>query len=100
MRLQVDATVLYGKAHKSRIMDADLKQESPYNTYLHAGLPPGPIANPGMSSLLAALHPEKNTYLYYVARPTGAHIFTHTFAEHQAAIKQARAEKQRLEAGR
>jgi UPF0755 protein len=92
MKLQLDATVLYGRAHKSRVMDGDLKVESPYNTYLYAGLPPGPIANPGMNCLLAALHPERNTYLYYVARPNGRHIFTRTFPEHEAAVKQARAE--------
>jgi len=91
-KLQIDATVLYGIEHKSRIMDKDLKRKSPYNTYLHAGLPPGPIANPGISSLLAALHPEKNDYLFYVARPSGFHIFTRTFAEHEAAVRQARDE--------
>lgn len=92
MKLQIDASVLYGRAHKSRVMDSDLKRESPYNTYLYAGLPPGPIANPGMSCLLAALHPERNSYLYYVARPDGTHLFTRTFSEHEAAVKQARAE--------
>jgi UPF0755 protein len=92
MKLQIDATVLYGREHKSRIMNGDLKRPSPYNTYLHAGLPVGPIANPGISSLLAALHPENNDYLYYVARPTGFHIFTTSFSEHEAAVKRARAE--------
>lgn len=92
MKLQIDAALLYGRAHKTRIMDGDLKQDSPYNTYLHPGLPAGPIACPGMGSLLAALHPENNDYIYYVARPTGYHIFTRTFAEHEAAVKKARAE--------
>jgi UPF0755 protein len=92
MKLQIDASVLYLREHKTRIMDADLKRDSPYNTYLHMGLPPGPIANPGISSLLAALHPENNDFLYYVARPTGFHIFTGTFAEHEAAVKRAREE--------
>ena len=92
IKLQIDAAVLYGREHKTRILDADLKRDSPYNTYLHPGLPIGPIACPGMNSLLAALHPEHNDYLYYVARPTGYHIFTRTFAEHEAAVKQARAE--------
>jgi len=92
MKLQVDAALLYGKQHKTRIMDGDLKRESPYNTYLHEGLPPGPIACPGISSLLAALHPESNDYLYYVARPSGEHIFSSNFAEHQRAIQQVKAE--------
>lgn len=92
MKLQIDATVLYGREHKSRIFLGDLKRESPYNTYLHAGLPVGPIANPGISSLLAALHPDNNEFLYYVARPNGYHTFTRTFAEHEAAVKAARAE--------
>ncbi len=92
MKLQIDATVLYHREHKARIIDVDLKRDSPYNTYMHMGLPAGPIANPGISSLLAALHPENNEYLYYVARPTGYHIFTTTFAQHEAAVKVARAE--------
>jgi UPF0755 protein len=93
MKLQIDATVLYGRSHKTRIMDGDLKRESPYNTYLHDGLPIGAIGCPGLPSLNAALHPDTNNYLYYVARPTGAHIFSATFAEHQAAIARARAEE-------
>ncbi len=93
MKLQIDATVLYGRSHKTRIMDGDLKRESPYNTYLHDGLPIGAIGCPGLPSLNAALHPETNNYLYYVARPTGAHIFSTTFAQHQAAIARARSEE-------
>jgi UPF0755 protein len=92
MKLQIDATVLYGRSHKTRIMDGDLKRESPYNTYLHDGLPIGAIGCPGLPSLSAALAPETNPYLYYVARPTGAHIFSRSFTEHQKAIEQARAE--------
>lgn len=95
MRLDVDATVLYALGHhKDRVMLRDLNVDSPYNTYRHTGLPPGPIANPGLPSLLAALHPEPNDYLYYVARPNGAHIFTRTIAEHEAAKRQARLERQ------
>lgn len=95
-KLQIDATVLYALGHhKNRLLYKDLKVRSPYNTYAHAGLPPGPIANPGLPSLIAALHPEKHDYLYYVARPTGAHIFTRTPAEHAAAIKQVLAERKR-----
>jgi UPF0755 protein len=98
MRLQIDATVLYALGeHKSRVLYKDLEIDSPYNTYRHVGLPPGPIASPGLASLEAVLRPEKNAYLYYVARPTGDHIFTRTRAEHEAAIRKARAERAQLE---
>jgi UPF0755 protein len=93
MKLEVDATVLYALGHhKQRVFFKDLLVDSPYNTYRHAGLPPGPIASPGALSLQAALAPEKNDYLFYVARPNGSHYFTHTSREHEAAKKQARAE--------
>ena len=89
--LQCDATVQYALGqHKPRVLYDDLKVESPYNTYLHKGLPPGPIAAPGEASLQAALSPQKTDYLFYVARPDGGHIFSSTFEEHQAAIKQVR----------
>jgi UPF0755 protein len=87
MPLQIDATVLYslGK-HKDTVEYADLKVDSPYNTYVYPGLPVGPISCPGSASLAAALQPEKNDYFYYVSRGDGSHQFSKTFAEHQAAI--------------
>jgi len=92
MRLQIDATVLYALGHhKSRVMYKDMAVESPYNTYRHKGLPPGPIASPGMPSLRAALAPEKNPYLFYVAGPGGAHIFSRTEREHYANVARMRA---------
>ncbi len=95
MRLEIDATVLYALGHhKSRVTFKDLEVRSPYNTYRHKGLPPGPIANPGLASLLAALHPEANDYIFYVARPNGAHLFTRTPAEHEAAKREVRRERQ------
>ncbi len=93
MRLEVDATVLYALGrHKSHVTFADLKVKSPYNTYRVAGLPPGPIANPGLASLVAALLPENHDYLYYVALPNGSHLFSRTKTEHEAAIRQRKHE--------
>ena len=66
-----------------------LKLESPYNTYLYPGLPPGPIANPGLSSIRAVLAPETHSYLYFVALPDGSgrHVFAETFAEHSENVQ-------------
>ncbi len=89
--LQCDATVLYALSdHKKRLLYRDLKVESPYNTYLHKGLPPGPICSPGKSSILAVLHPADVEYLYYVAKGDGSHIFSRTQQEHQRAKRVAK----------
>ncbi len=94
MRLQCDATVQYALGeHKPRLTYEDLKVESPYNTYLRPGLPPGPICSPGLASLKAALHPEPTDYLYYVAKPDGHHIFSRTYEEHKAAIAKIRGQR-------
>ncbi|MGE5396562.1 MAG: endolytic transglycosylase MltG [Chitinophagales bacterium] len=83
MPLQVDATVLYSLGiHKERVTYKDLEVDSPYNTYRITGLPPGPIASPGASSISAVLSPEKNNYYYYVAMSNGYHYFSRTYAEH------------------
>jgi UPF0755 protein len=85
--LEVDATIEYAlPEHKRELSYADLKIDSPYNTYLHAGLPPTPIANPGRPSLEAALHPSKTDFLYYVYCGNGRHVFAKTLAEHQANV--------------
>ncbi len=77
MRLQCDATVQYALGeHHTRLLYRDLKVDSPYNTYLHAGLPPGPICNPGLECLKAALYPAQTDKLFYVARADGSHVFT------------------------
>ncbi len=87
MPLEVDATIEYAlPEHKSELSYADLKIDSPYNTYLHPGLPPTPIANPGKPSLEAALHPSKSEYLYYVYCGRGRHVFAKTLAEHNANV--------------
>jgi UPF0755 protein len=91
MRLQIDATVQYAlPEHKGRLLFSDLKINSPYNTYLHAGLPPGPICNPGLPSIKAALAPEKHDFLFYVQGTSKGHIFAKTFAEHRANIARVR----------
>jgi len=84
MLLQVDATVIYALGDYARevVLYADLKVDSPYNTYRYPGLPPAPIASPGRESLLAAVEPEEHDYLYYVAKPDGSHAFSRTLAEH------------------
>lgn len=93
MRLQIDATVQYClPAHKARLMYSDLKVQSPYNTYLHAGLPPTPICCPGLPSIEAALSPTPSPYLFYVSGPNDKHIFTRSLAEHDAVRKKLQEE--------
>ncbi len=93
MRLQIDATVIYALGyHKKRLFEKDTMVNSPYNTYLHPGLPPGPICNPGIESLKAALDPAPVDYLYYVLSDprSGRHIFTRTEAEFLRAKEKAK----------
>jgi UPF0755 protein len=93
-RLQADPTVLYALGDPKRLLTRkDLKVESPYNTYLHKGLPPGPIGNPGMASILGALRPEKTSYFYFVAIGKGQHHFSKTLAEHNRMIRQIKRER-------
>lgn len=86
MLLQCDPTVIYAleqsDSYKGTLTLKDLRFNSPYNTYLHAGLPPGPIGNPGEASLRAALNPGPSNYLYFVANTQGGHFFAATLAEH------------------
>ena len=93
MLLQADPTVQYalGK-HVARVLYKDLEIESPYNTYRHNGLPPGPIASPGRPSIVAALNPANVPYRYFVAYPDGHHEFTTDFAKHSVAVRSARRE--------
>lgn len=87
MPLQVDATIEYAlPEHKPQLSFGDLKINSPYNSYTHAGLPPTPIANPGLPSLEAAFNPSKGENLYYVYCGNGRHAFARTLAEHQANV--------------
>ncbi len=92
MRLEADPTVQYALPNgpKQRLLNEDLKVDSPYNTYLNYGLPPGPINNPGINALEAALNPEKHDYLFFVATGKGGHTFTETYAKHLEAVKEYR----------
>ena len=86
--LQIDATIQFLlDTPKPKLYNKDLEIPSPYNTYLHTGLPPGPIANPGQACLQAALYPAKTDFRYYVANKDGYHVFAKTFAEHLENIK-------------
>ncbi|MBS4215553.1 MULTISPECIES: endolytic transglycosylase MltG [Neobacillus] len=83
MPLQTDPTVLYAQGkHKDRVVYKDLEVNSPYNTYKNPGLPPGPIANAGKSSIEASLEPEQTDYYYFLATADGTIIFTKTLEEH------------------
>ena len=89
MRLQADPTIQYiVEGAPRRLLNKDLKIESPYNTYLHYGLPPGPINNPGIESIRAALNPAETDYLYFVAKGDGYHTFSKTKEEHNKAKRQ------------
>ncbi len=86
MKLQADPTVQYIiKDGPRRLLNKDLRIKSPYNTYLYGGLPPGPINSPGFKSLNAALYPDENDYLYFVAKGDGYHTFSKNEKEHERA---------------
>jgi UPF0755 protein len=88
MPLQSDPTVLYGRIEaRGPITRADLDDRSPYNTYVHRGLPPGPIANPGRAALEAALDPAATRALYFVSRNDGSHEFSDTLEAHNRAVR-------------
>ena len=98
MALQADPTVQYaislatGK-RKPRLYEKDYQVASPYNTYLHPGLPPGPVNSPSRRSIQASLYPAPVPYLYFVAGPDGRHIFAKTYSEHLRNIAQLRRDK-------
>ena len=91
MRLQTDPTVIYGVTNGREVLDrglrrSELDRRTPYNTYLIAGLPPTPIANPGRAAIEAALNPADSDYLYFVADGSGGHAFARTLEEHNANV--------------
>lgn len=94
MPLQADPTVAYGitRGTKNRILSrADLKRNTPYNTYIHGGLPPGPICNPGRASIEAAANPLTSNEIYFVATGNGGHLFAETAKQHEANVVKYRA---------
>jgi UPF0755 protein len=96
MKLQADPTVIYAAsggavASGMAITRADLARDSAYNTYVAAGLPPGPICSPGLAALQAVLHPARSNNLYFVATGTGGHVFSRTYKQHLANVAAYRA---------
>jgi UPF0755 protein len=105
MKLQADPTVIYAirlvdPRPIHRVLLRHLQTRSPYNTYQHPGLPPGPINNPGRASILAALDPQAHSLYYFVARPDGHHMFSHNAREHGDSVRVARVLRSRVEAAR
>jgi UPF0755 protein len=95
MRLESDPTVIYGvEDFNGDITRKDLCAPSPYNTYIHPGLPPGPIANPGREALKAVIHPAETDYLYFVSKNDGSHHFSSTLQEHNRAVNQYQKRRQ------
>jgi UPF0755 protein len=98
MTLGSDPTVEYGLGIRQTpdrpLTFAEVATPSPYNTYINSGLPPTPIASPGIASLEATLNPESTEYLYFVARYDGTHVFSKTLAEHEAATQEIRSQRQ------
>jgi UPF0755 protein len=92
MRFQSDPTIIYGIAVRNGFMGnsikkSDIMAKTPYNTYTVAGLPAGPISNPGKEAILAAMKPDKSEYLYFVSMNEGRHYFSRTYQEHDEAVK-------------
>ncbi len=98
MRLESDPTVEYGLNIKQTadrpLTFAEVKRPNPYNTYMNAGIPPGPIASPGIGSLVAVLNPDSTDLLFFVAKYDGTHVFSKTLSEHVAATKAIRQQRQ------
>ena len=98
IKLQSDPTAVYGIANfEGKITRRHLKRKSPYNTYLHYKLPPGPIANPGEASIKAVLYPAKVNYLYFVSKNDGTHCFSTNLREHNLAVWKYQSGKDNME---
>lgn len=94
MLLQCDPTVVFALRRRGewsgRLLRIHWEVDDPYNTYIHPGLPPGPINNPGRAAIAAAITPEAHSYLYFVAKPDGGHFFSRTLKEHNRAVARLR----------
>lgn len=100
MKLEADPTIQYVVPNgPRRLRYLDLRIDSPYNTYLNYGLPPGPVNNPGKHSILGVLYPDKNQYLYFVATGVGGHHFSKTYSEHQRAVRVYRKVRREIQKG-
>ena len=98
MPLQADPTIIYGlKKYNGNISKEDIRNPHPWNTYVHPGLPKGPIANPGAASINAALYPAETDYLFFVARNNGSHHFSSTLAEHNRMVQKYQVNGERAE---
>ncbi|MBI9078718.1 MAG: endolytic transglycosylase MltG [Pseudodesulfovibrio sp.] len=98
MLIQADPTIIYGlgPSFDGNIRRSHLRDRSnPYNTYVIRGLPPGPICSPGLDALMAAVHPEKHNYLYFVAKGEGSHYFSTSLSEHNAAVQKYQLQRNR-----
>jgi uncharacterized YceG family protein len=94
--LGIDATIRYAKNNWSRpLLESDLAEDAPYNTYVRSGLPPTPIGNPGLASMKAAAKPAKTDYMFFVAKPGGCHAFAETLEEHERNVARYRAARDR-----
>ncbi|MGL5692709.1 MAG: endolytic transglycosylase MltG, partial [Peptostreptococcaceae bacterium] len=97
MRLQSDATIQYIFEERKKIVTyKDLEIDSPYNTYLYKGLPPTPIANPGIKSIKAALYPEDTEYIYFVAKMDGGNNYSVNYEDHLKYVKEYKDERDKL----
>jgi len=97
MPLQTDPTVIYGIPNfNGNLTRKDLETDHPYNTYMHVGLPPGPICSPGKDALMAVLNPANAEYLYFVAKGDGSHYFSKTLEEHNEAVRKYQLHKSPL----